>query len=690
MSGSLLMLALVLLVFSGYFTGRTIAPWDFLSGANHAYAWWDIGSFLHPPDYLPYAIGGSPAALNIQESAWYLPVGLPAELTSFTPRVAAVVQGLTVWLGCVGVMQLLRHWGISTRVALVCASAFVFTPGFISMAEHPSYVISWAFLPWLLLLLSPRSAPRWWLPLAATFVWFQFLVGGYPGTIVSFAYLFAVFVAVLLIRNRRVDWNYVLYALAPAVAGALLSALKWVPYALTSEGSAASGNVVVTDLGSVATLLFPYSSPSLSNDISMRSWFVVPVLLLAVCFIRRISPIVVLGLGLIGVSGFLGISIGSDRGWQSVLPLLDFSRFRAVDFKIGIILGVFLLAAAGLESIIRLKPEPADSRFAVRRGLVALVAVGVVVLCASVAPLTQENRRRGLVWVIVSGLVLLVVLVVLTIDRTTSRPLLVQMVLGAIGLVAVAVGFIWASDASYMWTVPRVEAEQLTWRATASALIDRQLPAVLPARPARSAPDFPANPDLLKDAYWSRGSFSRTPSIGGYTNLRGQPIYEELLAAAPRVENVPIFTLLDRASGAWVVDQAASTKNSTDLASCVLDESCVQPGSSATTKRWEPARILLQVSATGPGSLVINELGWSGWQAKLCKADGSCDVTTSTPSSGSLFLMVPISADTASVEFTYQTAGLKAAWVMFVLGVIFAFAAAWVLRRQTIGSPSSE
>lgn len=688
---SAVILLVVSVVFRGYFTGQTVAPWDFIQAATDIYSRWDLGSFFTSPAYLPYTLGGYPGAVNLGTGAWYLPVGIAAEIFEYTPHTAAIVQALTVWAGCVGVLQLLRSWGIKTPIALICAVGFIFTPGFISQAEHTNQVIAWAILPWLLLLLTPRSAPRLWVPLVATVVWWQFFVGAYPGVIASLSYIFAVFVVVLLVRNRRVDWKYVTYALLPVVAGLLMSALLWVPYALTASGTPANENLVMTDLGSVALILFPFGSPQLSNDIVLRSWFVAPVILMAVFFIRRLRPIVVVGVALVVTSAVLGTNFSFGTGWQNALPLLNISRFRVTEFKISLILGIFMLAAAGLQAIIELRPKPADQRFALRRGVIALLVMATIIVCGFASPLSANDRSLGVLWAVASIVALFGVIVILTTDQTTRRSWLTSIAMGIITAAVVAVGYSWASSTSITWSVDRAASEEGTWGATATALIDRQLPTVLTSRPPRSAPSFPVPAQILKDDYWGSAAYSRAPSIGGYTNLRGQKIYQELVDSAPQLADKPMFDLLDQGSGAWIVTPGLA-KSSSELAVCILDGSCVETGTSATTTRWAPGDITVNVTGAGPGQLVLNELGWRGWQAEACTSDGSCSLVSPTSSPDNLYLSAPVDKTTATVHFTYHTAGLRVAWFLFALGITVGGVATWFCwwkrpRRQKQTNP---
>ena len=92
------------LVFGGYYSGAMTAPWDFLGAYNaEAFAWWRDGSFFNPSQWMPYQWGGYPTAASLQNSGWYLPVGVVAWLVPFTIHAASALQAFHVAWGALGV-----------------------------------------------------------------------------------------------------------------------------------------------------------------------------------------------------------------------------------------------------------------------------------------------------------------------------------------------------------------------------------------------------------------------------------------------------------------------------------------------------------------------------------------------------------------------------------------------------------
>ena len=91
-----LIAALEAVAFGLYLVGLSVPPWDFFGSYNtDAYLWWSRGGVFDPVDWIPTLWAGYPAAAVLQNSAWYLPVGIAAAFGPFTLHSAAVVQALT-------------------------------------------------------------------------------------------------------------------------------------------------------------------------------------------------------------------------------------------------------------------------------------------------------------------------------------------------------------------------------------------------------------------------------------------------------------------------------------------------------------------------------------------------------------------------------------------------------------------
>jgi hypothetical protein len=116
-------------VFSGYLSGASFPPWDFWgSYTTSAYTWWTLGSLFSPPEILPYMLGGYPAYLEIQNAAWFLPVGLTSLATAYTPHAAATLQVFTVAFGSIGAYLLGRSLGLRRTACVLVGLGFLQKP----------------------------------------------------------------------------------------------------------------------------------------------------------------------------------------------------------------------------------------------------------------------------------------------------------------------------------------------------------------------------------------------------------------------------------------------------------------------------------------------------------------------------------------------------------------------------------
>ena len=194
-------------VYWEYYSGAMTAPWDFFGTYNaEAFAWWHDGSFFHPSQWMPYQWGGYPAAASLQNSGWYLPVGIVASLVPFTIHAASALQAFHVAWGAIGLYWLTRRWGQGRASALFGLVAYSFAVGFFSNAQHVDIVRAFAWVPWLLLCVSPQWHWRraWGIPLAALIFW-QAAISSYPGVLALLAYGILVWVMVAQLSFRPRD-----------------------------------------------------------------------------------------------------------------------------------------------------------------------------------------------------------------------------------------------------------------------------------------------------------------------------------------------------------------------------------------------------------------------------------------------------------------------------------------------------
>src|SRR3954453_2889749 len=125
--------------FGPYFAGAVTPPADFVGPyTSEAYAWWSLGSFFHPVEWIPNLWNGYPAAASLQNSAWYLPTGAAALLTPNDSRIAAILTALHVAFAAFGVFVLLRRLGLRYSPSLLGLTAYYFAPAFFAKPSTPT------------------------------------------------------------------------------------------------------------------------------------------------------------------------------------------------------------------------------------------------------------------------------------------------------------------------------------------------------------------------------------------------------------------------------------------------------------------------------------------------------------------------------------------------------------------------
>ena len=125
---------------------------------TEAYAWWRDGSFLN----------------RIQNSSWYLPVGLVNTVTTFDLQAAAILSAFHVALGALGVYVLAWCRRLRPSAAMLGLVVWFFAAGSYSSASHLDIMRAYSWAPWVLLCASPLWPwRRCWGPVVATFVFWQ-------------------------------------------------------------------------------------------------------------------------------------------------------------------------------------------------------------------------------------------------------------------------------------------------------------------------------------------------------------------------------------------------------------------------------------------------------------------------------------------------------------------------------------
>lgn len=652
-AGFLLVSQVVL--FGSHWSGATTVPWVFLGSYNaEAFAWWHDGSFFRPAEWMPYHWGGYPAAASIQNSAWYLPVGVIEGLGTFTIRAAAVLAALHVAWGALGAYLLVRRWIRPGAPALLALVGYTFAATAFTNAQHVDIARAAAWLPWLVLLASPRWPwRRWWaVPVAAVLLW-QFVLSAYPGVIVMAGYALVVAVVAWQVQERTPLRDFLLPFAAAGAAALGLGLLKYLPaVALRGTEDTLAGAAPVLDRAMAATLFFPHDVDFLAMDVTVRSYFVVApvVVLLGLAPLRRVTTRA--ALALVVVPTVLGLPLLPWYEAAGSLPALGLSRMRYLDFRVVVVLGVTVLAAAGLDRLLRERPGAA-------RGW--LVAVPVVALWLGVTtPYSWE--QWVLPWVVVTAAAAAAAVVV---PGTGRRADLQGPVIALVALTLVS-GVHWAAEGVRTWQTERVAAETNLWGATSGELIAQRSDDSAERRPARTPVPPGADAAATWAERWNRAYWDGTAAVAGRVNLKGQDSFDLIRASVEEPGAVPGAAEFWAAPGLVL---AADAVTSQGVADCVTAGRC-GTGLEAVGTGYVAGEHHYRVRAATATPVVLNEAHYPGWTASVCSGDDCRDLPVTSSAIGAVATTVP--AGSWDLTLRYRTPGQAAGWWCFAAGVLLA------------------
>lgn len=672
--------ALELLVFRSYFVGRITPPWDFYGPYNtEAYQWWELGGFFSPRDWVSNAWAGYPSALNLQNSAWYLPVGLASAFGPFTLHASAIVAALHVAFGAMGTYLLVRSFKVRFPIAVLAMVAAFFAVGYYSNAQHVDISRAYAWVPWLLLVFAPTFPWQraWSIPAASLVVW-QAVTGMYPGMAIAFVYVGAAWVATHQVLTRKPLRTFLGPLAISVTIAILLSMPRLLPYAMLQEDSA--GNLQETSAFSPAllgTLVFGYSSEQIGNDIAMRSLFVPSTMLLLAFFASWRHGITKLAIALLIPAVLLGMPGFPWAEAVQKLPGLGFSRFGLSDFKVYMVLGVVLLACSGATVLVANRGcvrLPRKMWISLGSALVFVFAIG---LLGKYGPYSNEERIPAFVLLLLA----LAGVAVLFVSRIRLRPRSGSAVLVALTVITAVTGSVWAFQAELPWRIDRTEGEISTFGEEVDTLISQRAPVGATVQRAARVP-------FTEDAalnYSNRYSYLNRDSIASYINLKGsltQTLLEESLIGP---NSSPEFAAFLAAPGTAVTIVPGSSVGPAELLACIETSSCGE--ASVTPISYTPGHLTYELSSPGELDAIFNEAYYQGWTAEAC-ADGSCRLLPVSRSAQGL-VSVEVPEGTYQLHLNYVVSGASMGWVLFWSGVGSAVAAvAWALvRRRSLRIP---
>jgi len=622
---------------------KSAPPWDFWGGyTTDAGYWWANFRLFNPVDYFPNQFFGLPAYTQPQSSAWYFPVGITYFLfQEYGPREAALLQAITIFFGACGLYKLGTKLAIPRSISCIGGIAFIFSPGFVANAQHTDIVRGWAFLPWaLLFLLKPENKKTL---LASTFFWFSLFVGIYPGQIVSFMYICGIWY-LLQLTHKTFNLRDVSFVVLPIISGLLFSLVKWIPYLANVGPSENFISAEKINLNSVLTLVYPFRDPIFLGDISMRSYFIVPTILLFLPFARKNK-----------VAGkFLIILVFSILAsiFSSFLPFSNISRFPAADFKPGVALSIVVIGMFGMHSFLsELKLSATRSNQFDSWKPSSIIGVALTfsfVIYAGTVGLEKNNYLIGSVSLCFALLCLALIRFALTsLDSTKLHDKLFTVSLIFIASSVIASGAISMRTAP-TWNSNIAIVESALWGDGQKSYKYKQNDYV--TRPNRVGPDFPIEPGSLLSVTWNGAKLRNEYSSGGYVTYKRQPRLKQILNGSIVEKDASGLNILKRPSTAWFVEE--DTPADLQSGNCVEFGNC-EKGEVIFVK-WSPEEIELRVKSLRDVKLVLNEVSYSGWNAEVCEANGKCKATKVPNDESNFYLSTDITKESSYVRFYFK------------------------------------
>lgn len=555
------------------------------------------------PLWVPYVGAGTPFFINPQ-TQMYSPVTLVvATLLGYSQRTAQLQSVMMLFFGGVGAYLLAYSLWRTRWSALVTATCFTFTSAIFTNLEHMTITNSLALMPWLFWATATAATQKnqWAFPVLAFLIYFL-ITSGYPAVIAMTMFWVGLFTLYLLyfspdqgtIRLR----SLALYA-ASWVLGLGLSAIHWLPILihrleftrgspLPAEVALSGGSLSFKHLWGMLFLFLPnHPLPGTEIDISMRGlYFGALALPLALAALLLIKERIVSALLFLSVTSFLLACGGMFFGRLALhilLPIMNFSRFPAVDSRGLMMLGLVLLAGGGAK-LLQENSQPARTLI-IRAcvGLIGLMILGLIVFRGVLAPAVYNDIAVNFI----TAEILFIGLAIFALRKFVGRKLIVSM----LALLALELG-------TCVLANPTVVGHSMS-AGNYRQLVNAHRPQFTPE--AANVPRFAEGTDLVNEEA-GRGYAEKTFYLTDYNNLRLKR-FDRLIAAGftdwltngPRVITLPLES------------QAANYTEFQQQARLV----------GYVILSYSPNQVSYSVNADQDSLLVFNEIFFPGWRAMV-------------------------------------------------------------------------
>lgn len=325
------------------------------------------------PAWNPYQHLGWPFHADPQSGFWYPISWIIAVTSGYSIYTIQFEWLLHVIIAGLGFYVFLRGVSIDVFVALLFSVAYQSCGLFVSNAQHLTWIVAMAWLPWVLhsyFKMTERLSVRYACS-TALFLFFM-LTGGYPiFSLITNYFLIVYFLTAVfsLIRKHEMKSLYRLLAVNALVyvlfvllsAGYLISFLEVLPYISRAAGlSLHEAQEGAFEWRALLSFFVPYSvtrnDGSFTTDLSMLNVYAGFISLgFALYGLRLYQNKIVRLFGIFGAVCFMA-SLGNETPVRSLmyhyLPFMDSFRFPAI-FRVFFVFSLLVIGALSMNTLIQ-------------------------------------------------------------------------------------------------------------------------------------------------------------------------------------------------------------------------------------------------------------------------------------------------------------------------------------------------
>ncbi|MFO7868240.1 MAG: YfhO family protein [Bacteroidales bacterium] len=374
--------------------GIHVLKWDMID-ANYAFQ--HLQSLIERngniPLWDPYTYLGTP--LHTKMGQWYPIRFISSKISEYTLYKLNVEYVLHIILAGSGMFTMARSFSFSRSTALFMGIAYMFCGFFTGNAQHMTWLISGAWLPWVIYLYRNLLYTFSYKKIPFTiFVFFSFFIGGYPAFSIVIVYILCgVFLWKIIdfVRKKQYDVlrQMLLFHLIVGVSLLILASAYFLSfYIMLSSVTRGEGINLATALFSSTkpihflTTIVPFiltntNSNMWACDISMVNNYIgISTLVFGIYSIRFISTKKI-ACAWIGIIVFVSLALGQDvpvrTFFYEYIPLWNLFRFPAL-FRLFYIFLLIYVAGYSFEKL-----KYSVSYTTIRKVLIVFIACYAVV-----------------------------------------------------------------------------------------------------------------------------------------------------------------------------------------------------------------------------------------------------------------------------------------------------------------------